>query len=44
VELPTGAYLLRLGVRDNRTGVLGTVNAKVVVKQDAAPAADAQKP
>jgi len=44
VELPTGAYLLRLGARDNRTGLLGTVNAKVMIGQDAAPAADPKKP
>ena len=44
VELPAGNYLLRLGARDDRTGVLGTANAKVMIGQEAAPAADAKKP
>ena len=31
LNLPPGSYLLRLGVVDNRTGVLGTANARVKV-------------
>jgi hypothetical protein len=31
IELPAGNYLLRLAVRDNRTGLIGTANAKVNV-------------
>ena len=31
LSLPPGSYLLRLGVVDNRTGVLGTANARVKV-------------
>jgi VWFA-related protein len=31
IELPPGNYLLRLGVRDLTTGLLGTTNAKVTV-------------
>ncbi len=31
IALPAGSYLLRLGVRDNRTGLIGTANAKVNV-------------
>lgn len=31
LALPPGDYLLRLGVRDNRTGLIGTVNASVTV-------------
>jgi hypothetical protein len=31
LDLPPGSYLLRLVVRDNTTGLLGSVNAKVVV-------------
>ncbi|HMF89534.1 MAG TPA: VWA domain-containing protein [Candidatus Angelobacter sp.] len=31
LELPPGNYLLRLAVRDNTTGLLGSVNAQVVV-------------
>jgi VWFA-related protein len=45
VDLPAGSYLLRLGARDDRTGLMGTANAKVVVGQDsAAPARDAKNP
>jgi VWFA-related protein len=35
MDLPAGRYRLRLGVRDNRTGLLGTANAHLTV----APAA-----
>lgn len=30
-DLPPGKYLLRLGIRDDRTGLLGSANATVVV-------------
>ncbi|SRR6266700_370341 len=39
VDLPSGNYFLRLGVRDTRTGLLGTANAKVTVTQASAGAA-----
>jgi VWFA-related protein len=43
IDLPAGSYVLRLGVRDENTGLLGTANAKVTVAQNApAPAADAK--
>lgn len=41
VELPPGEYLFRLGVRDDRTGLIGTLNAPVTIAQ---PAASAAKP
>jgi VWFA-related protein len=31
LELPPGEYVLRLGVRDNSTGLIGTTNARVTV-------------
>ena len=31
VELPPGTYILRLGVRDNSTGLIGTANAAVEI-------------
>jgi len=31
VDLPPGKYVLRLGVRDNSTGIIGTANASVAV-------------
>jgi VWFA-related protein len=34
IELPAGSYVLRLGVRDDRTGLMGTANAKVTVAQN----------
>jgi hypothetical protein len=37
IDLPAGAYLLRLGVRDGHTGLIGTANARVTVAS-AAPA------
>jgi VWFA-related protein len=41
IDLPAGSYVLRLGVRDENTGLLGTANAKITVAQSApAPAAD----
>jgi VWFA-related protein len=33
IDLPPGSYFLRLGVRDDRTGLMGTTNAKVTVAQ-----------
>jgi VWFA-related protein len=39
VDLPAGSYLLRLGARDDRTGLVGTANAKVAVAQASGPAA-----
>ncbi len=33
IELPAGNYFLRLGVRDDNTGLVGTTNAKVAVAQ-----------
>jgi hypothetical protein len=40
LDLQPGSYILRLGVRDNRTGLIGTVTGKINV-----PAQDAsQKP
>ena len=44
IELPAGSYFLRLGVRDDRTGLVGTTNAKVSVTQTAAEAAPEKKP
>jgi VWFA-related protein len=32
LDLPNGNYLLRLGVMDNRSGLIGTTNAKVTVQ------------
>src|SRR5262249_3395911 len=41
IELPAGSYVLRLGVRDDRTGLMGTANAKVTVAQNPSqPATD----
>jgi VWFA-related protein len=39
VDLPAGNYFLRLGVRDTRTGLIGTANAKITVTQASAGAA-----
>ncbi len=39
LSLAPGEYLLRLGVRDNTTGLIGTVNASVTVPADAGSAA-----
>ena len=33
IELPAGHYLLRLAIRDDRTGLIGTANAKVSVPE-----------
>jgi VWFA-related protein len=37
-DLPAGSYRLRLAVRDDSTGLIGTANAKLIVAQAAAPA------
>jgi VWFA-related protein len=37
IDLEPGKYYLRLGVRDNRTGLIGTTNAKVAVASAAPP-------
>jgi hypothetical protein len=31
LSLPAGDYILRLGVRDNETGLLGTANATLII-------------
>jgi VWFA-related protein len=33
IDLPAGSYFLRLGVRDDRTGLLGTASARVTVAE-----------
>ncbi len=38
LDLAPGNYILRLGVRDNQTGAIGTANAKVTVPPLATPA------
>jgi hypothetical protein len=35
-DLPTGTYPLRLAVRDEHTGTIGTMNARVVIPQETA--------
>ncbi len=40
IELPPGSYLLRVGVRDLGTGLVGTINAKVTVPAFEAKAAE----
>ena len=42
IDLPAGTYLLRLGVRDNHTGLIGTANAKVTIAAAAALASPAE--
>jgi VWFA-related protein len=44
IALPAGNYLLRLGVRDDRTGLMGTANARVRVTATAANDAEGKKP
>ena len=44
IDLPPGSYFLRLGVRDDRTGLVGTTNAKVTVTQASAGAPGPRKP
>jgi len=45
VDLPAGSYLLRLGARDDRTGLVGTANGKVIIGQaSSAPAGDPKNP
>lgn len=44
VELPPGDYILRLGVRDNSTGLIGTANAMVdIAAATTAPAPQQEK-
>jgi hypothetical protein len=43
IALPEGDYLLRLGVRDTRTGLIGTANAKVNVAKLAESKPEAPK-
>jgi VWFA-related protein len=38
LDLPAGKYVLKLAARDNTTGAIGTVNAKVTVPKLPAPA------
>lgn len=49
IDLPPGSYYLRLGVRDDRTGLMGTANGRVTVAQTsagtpAAPQREEKKP
>ncbi|HET9837078.1 MAG TPA: VWA domain-containing protein [Candidatus Angelobacter sp.] len=44
IELPAGNYFLRLGVRDDSTGLVGSTNAKVTVAQVSANAQPEKKP
>ena len=44
IALEPGSYLLRLGVRDNTTGVIGTVNAPVTIAAGAASVTTPAKP
>ncbi|HLK54635.1 MAG TPA: hypothetical protein VKU42_14335, partial [Candidatus Angelobacter sp.] len=37
IDLEPGNYVLRLGVRDGRTGLIGTTNAKLAVASAASP-------
>ncbi len=43
LTLPPGEYLLRLGVRDNNTGLIGTVNASLTVAAGTSSPAPAQQ-
>jgi VWFA-related protein len=47
VALPTGSYFLRLGVRDDRTGLMGTTSGRVTVAETPAgnaPSTERKKP
>jgi hypothetical protein len=46
LSLASGDYILRLGVRDNESGLIGTTNATLTVPAESAagPAAGASKP
>ena len=44
LELPAGSYQLKLLARDNNTGAIGTVNAKVTVPKIPANNAATGKP
>src|SRR5712691_2402226 len=39
LDLPAGSYILKLAARDNHTGAMGTVNARVIVPKLPAPPA-----
>jgi len=43
IDLKPGKYYLRLGVRDDRTGLIGTASARVSVAQDTATASQEKK-
>jgi len=43
IELPPGSYFLRLGVRDDSTGLIGTTNGRVTVAGPAAGALSEKK-
>jgi VWFA-related protein len=43
IELEPGSYLLRLGVRDDRSGLVGTTNAKVSIAQNTSPVSPGKK-
>lgn len=44
LELPAGDYVLRLGVRDNSTGLIGTATAQISVPAEGAVKPDAKSP
>ncbi|HEX7285891.1 MAG TPA: VWA domain-containing protein [Candidatus Angelobacter sp.] len=44
LELPDGEYVLRLGVRDNHTGMIGTANASLTVPASPVAAAEGTGP
>ena len=44
IELPAGSYFLRLGVRDDSTGLIGTTNAKVTISEPSAGTVSEKKP
>ena len=44
LQLDPGSYMLRLGVRDNTTGLIGTVNAPVTIAANTTSAAAPPKP
>ena len=43
LSLPPGDYILRLGVRDNDTGLIGTANTAFTVPAEAGAAGSAQR-
>jgi VWFA-related protein len=44
LDLPAGTYILKLAARDNTTGAMGTVNARVTVPKLPKPLASAKPP